>query len=127
MARDYTSKVAKEAVALLPDGEVVRKAVVANPAGGFMDRINVGDVRVGRAAVQAKKTSDAVAEIGCVAATVPRKNAYLAVTDRRLVIFDLTRMGRLKSVIAAFTPDEVAGMHAEKRDRTTFDLIIGVP
>ncbi len=127
MARDYTDKVAKQAVALLPDGETVTRAVVANPSGGFMDRVNQGNPALLLAAWKAKEVSDAVEEAGGVAATVPRCNAYLTVTNQRLVIFDLTKMGKLKSVIAAFGPAEIDTLQSEQRDRNTADLLIGFP
>jgi len=127
MARDYTDKIAKQAVDLLPDGETVRRAVIANPTGGFMDSVNSGSAAVVWAALRAKEISDEVREGGGVAATVPRCNAYLTVTNERLVIFDLTKMGKLKSVIAAFSPAEIDTLQADQRNRNTADLLIGFP
>ena len=124
MARDYTEKVAKQAVALLGAEEPVRRAVVVNPIGGVMDTFGTGEIDVRRVSRQVQAADAAARVEGGVAASIPRKNAFLAVTDRRFVIFDLTWMGRLKSVVGAFTPEEIAELRVERRDRTTQELYI---
>ncbi len=117
MARVLTARVARQAVALLGDGEGVRSAVVAEPSESFVGRVSEDVVLGARLALDRPHPAGR-----SVAAGIPRSSVVLAVTDRRLTIFGLTRMGRLRSVVASFGPDDLLQLSAARRDRTTSTL-----
>lgn len=124
MARDYTDKIVPQAAEFLPSDEVVQQAVVANVSGGGMDHLNMGEIDSYRLRLKQRGTVDAIEGGGGVAAEIPKCNAYLTVTNKRLVLFDLNWRGKLKSVIGAFEGDELEGLVCERRDKNTADVLV---
>ncbi len=124
MARDYTDKIVPQAAAFLPNDEVVQQAVVANVTGGGMDHLNMGEIDLHRLRQKQRRTVGAIEGGGGVAAQIPTCNAYLTVTNKRLVLFDLNWKGKLKSIIGAFEGSELEELVCERRDKNTADVHI---
>lgn len=108
--RDYTPKVSEQAVDLLAPGEAIFRSVIGNPEGSFLAAVNRGKT-VQAATVAASREREPTEGL---AARIPQKSGYVTLTDRRLLVFGTTRMGKVDRILAEFRLDEVAALRSEK-------------
>jgi hypothetical protein len=132
---DYTKRILKGAVDFEP-GEQVLKTLAAQPPGsltrGMNETLNVGyGYRKGRK----QKALHAEGATG-LAGSVPPQNVYLTLTDRRLVLHTMSKLGKPEDLAAQFRFDQIAAVRFEKRrleggtlevafaDETSVDFLI---
>ena len=125
MPKDCTPRVVREGAPFLEPGEIVDKALMGSPEGSLLGELNKGRASM-RAAVEAmRKARDAEQGSGS-AGGVPRRNAYLTVTDRRLVLFGTTRSGRIDGVLAAFGFDEIRAVTTRRTGFTRRSSLVTI-
>jgi hypothetical protein len=125
MPRDYTPSVAREVSPLLEPGEIVLKAVMGNPEGSLLGELNKGRASM-RAAVEAMKAVREAEHATGLASTIPRRNAYVTITDRRLVFLGSTRLGRVDELLAGFGFGEIRDISAQRTGFTRRSSLLTV-
>lgn len=127
---DYTKKVTKEKTEVLHPGESFLGATYALPGGRFGRMVGMGVGGVAGAVVAEKKARDRAGEHGDalgagLAARLPAgKDVVLAITDRRLLVFEFKKMkGTPGDLVAEYAIDEVASIEADRK-KLMVDLLL---
>jgi hypothetical protein len=133
---DYTKRVLKGAGSDLEPDEQVLKSLAGQPPGsltrGMNETLNIGyGFREGRK----QKALHAEGAVG-LAASIPPQNVYVTLTDRRLLVHTMSRLGKPEDLAADFRLDQVKAIRFEKKrleggslqvmfsDETGVDLLI---
>lgn len=109
----YADKLQGKAGEIMEPGERMLAAIRTMPRGTTMGAGIGGVVGAAVAGKQAKKAQAQQTE-GSVAAEWPAVRSAVGLTDRRLLIFDYTMMGKPKDLIGQFPLDQVASLDLEK-------------
>jgi hypothetical protein len=114
---DFTRRVKKKLV--LPDGEVVQKAVVAQPPKSMSRNISEGRTVYGAVSDTllnslVGESNDQSSRQTAMAGRVPTSNGYLVVTNMRLLWADQTRMAAVGEIKAKFDFADIASVGVEK-------------
>ena len=109
----YADKLQDKAAAILEPGERVLAAIRTMPRGTTMSIGIGGAVGAVVADRQAKKAQAKQTE-GSAAASWPAKRSAVGLTDRRLLIYDYTLMGKPNNLVGEFPLDQVASLDVEK-------------
>lgn len=109
----YADKLQGKASEVMEPGERLVSAIRTMPSGTTMS-IGIGGA-VGAAVSdrQAKKAQANQTE-GSISANWPAARCAIGLTDRRLLMFDYTMMGKPKDLIAQFPLDSVASLDLAK-------------
>ncbi len=120
---DVAKKVRKQGGEFLHPGEEVLAATVINPVGSFKKNVAFGAVGglVGVAIGSAVSRNGEEPEAGTSAESFPvGKNALLALTDRRWLLFELgTMSGKVKGLAGEWPHEHIASLSGEKGRLTT--------
>lgn len=109
----YANKLQARAGDVLEGGEQVLAAIRTMPRGTTMGMGIGGAVGAVVAQRQAKKGQAEQAE-GSNAAEWPPVRCAVGVTDKRLLIYDYTMMGKPKDLIGQFSLDQIASVDVDK-------------
>jgi hypothetical protein len=109
----YADKLQKKAAEHLNAGERLIAAVRTLPRGSTVGAAGgiIGAALSGRQASKAE--ADAAA--GSVAEAWPKENAAVGLTDKRLLLFNYTAMGKPKDLIGEFPLDQLTSVELEKK------------
>ena len=114
---EYTGKLLKRAGALLGSDEQLLFAVRAQPKGTSLG-MGIGGA-IGQAVAQRQQTKAlAKADSGSAASSWPGGNTAVGLTNKRLMLFDYTAMGKPKDLVAEFPLDQVSSVELEKKKIT---------
>lgn len=109
----YADKLQGKAGEVMEPGERLLAAIRTMPRGTTMSVGIGGAVGAVVANRQAKKAQGQQTE-GSAAATWPAVRSAVGLTDRRLLIFDYTMMGKPKDLIGQVPLDQVASLDVDK-------------
>jgi Bacterial PH domain len=109
----YTDKLQPKAAEVMQPGERLLGAIRTMPRGTTMG-IGIGGAIGAVVADRQAKKANARQEEGSNAAAWPPKRSAVGLTDKRLLIFDYTAMGKPKSLIGEFPLDDVASLTVDK-------------
>ena len=109
----YAEKVQATAGEILEPGEKVLAAIRTMPRGTTLGMGIGGLVGAAVAGHQAKKGAAEQAE-GSAAANWPAVRSAVGLTDRRLLIYDYTLMGKPKDLVGQFPLDQIATVDVDK-------------
>jgi hypothetical protein len=109
----YADKIQAKAGETLQPGERVLAAIRTMPRGTTMGMGIGGAVGAVVADRQAKKGQAEQTE-GSTAAGWPAVRSAVGLTDRRLLIYDYTLMGKPKDLVGEFQLDQVASVEVDK-------------
>jgi hypothetical protein len=133
---DFTKRVVKGASSDLGPGEQVIRAVVAQPPGSITRGITeTGSTAFGYRRGRKQKARHE-AEVTGLAAQIPPQNVYLTLTDRRVLIHVMTKMGNPEQLVAQYRFDQIASIRCDPKrfkagslevtfaDETAVDLLV---
>jgi hypothetical protein len=120
----YADKLGKRAGELLGPGETLLSAVRSQPRGTNLGVGIGGAVGAVVADRQASKAKAAAGE-GSTAAAWPSGNTAVGLTNRRLMLFNYTALGKPKDLVAEFPLDQVTTVELEKKKVTANALRFG--
>jgi hypothetical protein len=109
----YADKVQAKAGEILEPGERVVAAIRTMPRGTTLGMGIGGAVGAVVAERQAKKGRAEQTE-GSAAAGWPSVRSAVGLTDRRLLIYDYTLMGKPKNLVGQFPLDQIASVEVDK-------------
>ncbi|MFP5352449.1 MAG: PH domain-containing protein [Actinomycetota bacterium] len=109
----YTEKLQAKAGDVMAPDERVLAAIRTMPRGTTVGMGIGGVLGAAVAQRQAKKGAAEQAE-GSVAATWPTVRSAVGLTNRRLLIYDYTMMGKPKDLIGEFPVDTIASVDVDK-------------
>ncbi|MQA99299.1 MAG: hypothetical protein GEU78_03255 [Actinobacteria bacterium] len=109
----YADKLQPKAGEVLEPGERLLGAIRTMPRGSTMSMGIGGAVGAVVGDRQAKKGSAQQTE-GSIAASWPMVRSAVGLTDRRLLIYDFTFMGKPKDLVGEFSLDQVASLDVDK-------------
>ena len=109
----YVDKVRPKAGEVMDPSETLLAAIRTMPRGSTMGMGIGGAVGAVVADKQAKKAHAAKTE-GSTAENWPMVRSAVGLTDRRLLIWDFTFMGKPKELVGQFPLDEVASLDVDK-------------
>ena len=109
----YADKLQGKASEVMEPGERMVAAIRTMPRGTVMGAGIGGVVGAAVAGQQAKKAQARQTE-GSPASEWPAVRSAVGLTDRRLLIFDYTMMGKPKDLIGQFSLSDVASLDLEK-------------
>lgn len=109
----YADKLQARAVEVMEPGEQVLAAIRTMPRGTTVGMGIGGLVGAAVAERQAKKSQSGQTE-GSTAAGWPSTKSAVGLTDRRLLIFNYTAMGKPKELIGEFPLDQLASVDVDK-------------
>lgn len=109
----YADKLQAKAGDVMQPGERVLAAIRTMPRGTTMGMGIGGLVGAAVAGHQAKKGAAEQSE-GSAAAAWPAVRSAVGLTDRRLLIYNFTAMGKPKDLIGEFPLDQLASLDVDK-------------
>ena len=109
----YADKLQPKAGEVMEPGERLVAAIRTMPRGSVVGMGVGGAVGAVMADRQAKKADSTKSE-GSAAADWPSVRSAVGLTDRRLLIFDYTLMGKPKDLIGQFSLDQVASLDLDR-------------
>jgi hypothetical protein len=109
----YTDKLRGKASEVMESDEQLLAAIRTMPRGTVMSTGIGGAVGAAVAGKQAKKAQAGQGE-GTAAADWPAMRSAVGLTNRRLLIYDYTMMGKPKDLVAQFPLDQIASLDLEK-------------
>ena len=109
----YADKIQAKAGEVLEPGEQVLAAIRTMPRGTTLGMGIGGVVGAAVAGRQAKKGAAEQTE-GSAAASWPPVRSAVGLTDRRLLIYDYTVMGKPKDLVGQFPLDQLASLEIDR-------------
>ena len=111
---DFTKRVAKGIAGDLQPGEQVLKALSAQPPGSLTRGINEsGDTFRGMYRGGKDKRAHGEQAIG-MSASIPPRNVFLTLTDRRLLVHTMTKLGSAEELAAEFDFERIHGFELDR-------------
>lgn len=122
----YVDKLRPKAGEVIEPGENLLAAIRTAPRGAALAMGIGGVVGMVVADRKAKKAKERQTQ-GSVAADWPPVRSAVGLTDRRLLVFDYTAMGKPKSLVGQVGLDQVASLVVEKglSNKLTFEFSDG--
>ncbi len=133
---DFTKRVAKAAAASLAPGESIHKSLAGQPPGsltrGMNERFNVEYGIIRGRKEKARHAEEAVG----LGAAIPPRNVYLTLTDRRMLVHTMSKVGKVEDLVAEYDYRQITDVRFEKtrldggvleltfRDETGVDFLI---
>ncbi len=112
---DFTKRVAKAIAGELHPGEAIVKALSAQPPGSLTRGINeTGDTYRGMYRGRKEKQRHE-AEAAGMAARIPPRNVFLTLTERRLLIHTMSKLGSPEELVADVPFDQIGRVDFEAK------------